>query len=61
MEKLPKITPELLEYLEGICPDKAPSVSIGERELWVNVGKVQLTRHLRSIFEEQQENILQGD
>lgn len=61
MNHIPEISPELIEYLEGICPDEAPSLKAGEREVWWNAGKVDLVRHLRSIHDEQQQTILQGD
>lgn len=60
-QKLPQVTPELMEYLETICPDAAPSITTTDREVWWNAGKVSLVRHLRSIFDEQQQTILQGD
>jgi hypothetical protein len=61
MKHIPEITKELVEYLEGICPDVSPSLKSGEREIWWNVGKVDLVRHLRSIHDEQNQTILQGD
>ena len=61
MKHIPEITKELVEYLEGICPDTSPSLKSGEREIWWNAGKVDLVRHLRSIHAEQNKTILQGD
>ena len=61
MKHLPEITKELMEYLEGICPDKAPALSATERQIWFDAGKVDLVRHLRSIYEEQSQTIIQGD
>lgn len=61
MKYIPEITPELIEYLEGICPNAAPSLKTGEREVWWNAGKVDLIRHLRSVHDEQQQTILQGE
>lgn len=61
MQALPAISPELIEYLEGICPDKCPNLSTPEREIWFNSGKADLVRHLRSVFDEQNETVLQGD
>ena len=61
MKHLPVITKELIEYLEGICPDAAPSLKSGDREIWWNAGKVDLVRHLRSIHDEQHNTILQGE
>ena len=61
MKHIPEITIELVEYLEGICPDASPSLTTGEREIWWNAGKVDLVRHLRSIHDEQNVTILQGE
>lgn len=61
MKHIPEITKELIEYLEGVFPDQAPSIKVGEREIWWNAGKADLVRHLRSIHDEQQQTILQGD
>lgn len=58
MGKLPVIDKNLLDYLESIYPDTLPNITIPERELWVNVGSVQVVRHLKSIYEEQNNNIL---
>jgi hypothetical protein len=61
MKHIPEITKELIEYLETICPDAAPSLKTGDREIWWNAGKVDLVRHLRSIHQDQQEDILKGN
>lgn len=61
MQKIPYIAPELIEYLEEICPDKAPSLKTEERSIWFEAGKVDLVRHLRRVSEEQNQTILQGD
>lgn len=58
MGKLPVIDKNLLDYLESIYPDTLPNITIPERELWVTVGSVQVVRHLKSIYEEQNNNIL---
>jgi len=60
-EKLPQITPELIEYLEGICPDRCPDLSTPEREIWFRAGKADLVRHLRRVFDDQNETVLSGD
>lgn len=60
MTKLPVISSELIEYLEGICPDAVPQLTDSEREVWSKAGKVHLVRHLKAIHLEQNENILGG-
>ena len=61
MDKLPVVPKELIEYLDKICPDSSPRLVDGEREIWFKAGKVNLVRHLKSIFEEQNETILKGN
>ncbi len=58
MAGIPNIDAELVEYLEDICPDTSPTLSTPERQIWFDAGKADLVRHLRSIFEEQSQNIL---
>ena len=60
-KKLPVVTKELIEYLEGICPDRSPSLSTQDREIWFSAGKVDLIRHLRNLHEDQHTTILKGD
>jgi hypothetical protein len=61
MASLPQITPELVEYLENICPDQSPALQTPEREIWFNAGRVDLVKHLRSIFDEQQTTVFEGN
>jgi hypothetical protein len=61
MEGIPNINADLVDYLESICPDTSPSLSTPERQIWFDAGKADLVRHLRSIFEEQSQTILEGN
>ena len=54
----PIVTKELLEYLLERYPDRVPSVDATDRQIWLSVGQVAAVRHLQSIFEEQNDNIL---
>ena len=58
MSKLPVIERHLIEYLETVFPDVLPSLSIPDRELWAQVGAAHVVRHLRALYEEQNENPL---
>jgi hypothetical protein len=58
---VPNIPLEVLEYLEAVYPDRFPSIDTPDRQMWAMAGKVELVAHLRSLFEEQNETILQGN
>jgi len=61
LSKLPIIERHLIKYLETIYPDVSPSLSIPDRELWAQVGAVGVVRHLRSLYEEQNETIYSNE
>ena len=58
MEDFPVIPKDLLEALEKKFPDKCPSINMTDREIWRNVGSVEVVRHLRFIYNEQNKNIM---
>ena len=58
MKGLPAVSPELIEYLEHICPEAAPDISALDRQIWFDAGRVSLVRHLRRLFEDQNTSIL---
>jgi len=58
MTKLPVVEKDLLDYLEGAFPDTCPNYKDSDREIWMAVGAVSVVRNLRTIYEEQQNNIL---
>ena len=47
------ITKELLGYLREIYPDRVPTVAMSEREIWMEVGKISVVRHLEDIYKMQ--------
>jgi len=57
-DKLPKVTPELLEYLEIIFPDVCPNKNSSLEDIHYKIGQVSVVRKLRAIFDDQNENIL---
>jgi hypothetical protein len=61
MAGVPHVSPELVEYLENICPDQSPSLQTPDRQIWFNAGRADLVKHLRSILDEQSQNILEGN
>lgn len=55
------IVPEvLLKELEKRFPDRCPEPAFTDREVWMQVGRVQVIRFLRHQFNEQHPS-LQGD
>lgn len=57
--KSPIITPELIDYLERMFPDRCPEPMDPERNIWMAAGAVGVVRHLKRLLEEQEENILE--
>lgn len=55
---IPKITKELLEWAEKTFPDRCPEPSMSDREIWMASGAAKVVKKLRSLFEEQQRNLL---
>jgi len=57
----PLIREDFLEYLNSQFPDVAldqNQIEDSERTIWFRAGQVSVVRHLRRVFEDQQENIL---
>lgn len=57
--KCPPISKELVDYLERTVPERCPSLSMSDREIWLYAGKRELVRGLIHQFKAQQENILE--
>lgn len=51
--KIPHVDLELLEYLEGLFPDRAPEPSDSMEQIRHKAGQASVARHLRSVYEEQ--------
>lgn len=54
----PPIDSDLLEYLEKHYRDTVPDPRDDDRSIWMHVGQVHLVRHLRSLYEMQNEDAL---
>lgn len=54
---LPDIPKALLEELERRFPDRAPELSLSDREVWAKAGEARLIRFLRHQFDEQNRSI----
>jgi len=52
---IPNISESLLQYLEELYPDKAPDLSMEEKQIWFSSGQVAVVRHLRDQYNLQEE------
>jgi len=52
---LPHIAKNLLIYLRGAFQDRVPTPSMTDREVWMEVGKISVVRHLEDIYKQQNE------
>ena len=52
---IPNINESLLQYLEELYPDKAPDLSMEEKQIWFSAGQVAVVRHLKDQFKLQEE------
>lgn len=57
---LPHITPELIEYLAKLYEDRSPDLKDADRMIWFRAGQVDVVKHMQRLFDEQNQNILQG-
>lgn len=60
-EKLPIIDLKVIEFIEGVFPDKSPELDMTDREIWMARGAVSVSRKLRDIYNQQNENMMIGD
>ena len=51
----PFIPEDIIKYLEEVYPDKAPDISMEEKQIWFNAGQVAVVRHLKDQFRLQEE------
>lgn len=58
-KKTPHITPDLIEHLERIAPDRCPTSEMSNREVWMAAGAAKLVRHLKSVMDSQAKQALQ--
>ena len=58
--KLPVIDEHLLDYLERMFPDRCPSIENETKEVWFKSGAASVARHLRAVYEQQNENRLEN-
>ena len=54
MVTAPRITKELLEWLDTVYPDRQPSLTDTERVIFWRAGQRELVEHLRNLYTQQQ-------
>lgn len=57
-DPLPNIPQDLMKALEERFPERCPNPKNTEREIWIEVGKRELVRFLKSQFDSQNKNVL---
>lgn len=56
----PRITKEVIEYLERLFPDELPDEPVSPADLGVLIGRQQVIRRLRTEYKRQRANELTG-
>ena len=54
----PRITQELIDYLDHQFPNQCPRITFTDRQIWVSAGSAEVVKHLIRVKEDQEENIL---
>ena len=57
MDEIPEISKNLIDKLEELIPERCPSITMSEREIWFYAGKRDLVRQLKQIFDESTESL----
>jgi hypothetical protein len=56
--QLPDLSLRLLERLDELFPDRCPSPSDSEREIWIKAGQRKVVTFLWDVYDEQNETII---
>lgn len=59
-DRPPHIDPAVVAYLQRLFPDRSPTLTMAEKEVWYAAGSAAVTRHLLHLLKQQQENILEN-
>lgn len=59
-DRPPHIPKEVVQYLQRIFPDRSPTLSMSEKEVWHAAGSAAVTRHLLHLHQQQEQNILEN-
>jgi hypothetical protein len=58
MENIPAIPKKLIDTLEELIPERCPTLSMPDREIWFYAGKREVVRILKQELDKQNETIL---
>jgi hypothetical protein len=56
----PRISKDLIEFLNVIAPLRNPQVSTSERQVWVDVGRRQIVDQIEQLYADQEKGLLEG-
>lgn len=54
--KLPTLSVELIALLDKVFPERCPSISDSDRQIWVAVGQRSVVNYLLSLLEAERES-----
>lgn len=57
-QKAPFVDPKVVAWLSGVFPDRCPSETDSDRQVWMAVGAQKVLKKLRATTTEQSEKIL---
>ncbi len=54
---VPYVPPELVDFLEGVYPDRVPDISISDREFGAKYGQREVINYLKQLVQNQEEDM----
>ena len=61
MIKKPRISEEVIKYLDELFPDKCPNLEDNEKQVWFKSGQASVVKHLKQLLDDQNKNILNNN
>lgn len=61
LTNIPKDSPSLIKLLDQKFPERTPSPTMSDREIWIEVGKRELVRHLLALQELEEEQLMENE
>lgn len=57
---IPNIPEDLLKFLDETYPERCPDPQSSERQIWMQVGARSVVRHLKRLYQEQNDNLMES-